>query len=92
MKITRGSSSLSTTVYLTNDANDDADVFWPWAEQYVKIYLIEHRRIPVKVVVFLFRVVKLTGEDKVNNHGYDKFDRALGQIDHYFTSSGKNEK
>ena len=53
MKITRGSSSLSTTVYLTNHANEDPDVFWPWAEQYVKIYLIEHRRIPVKAEVLL---------------------------------------
>ncbi|CBY32642.1 unnamed protein product [Oikopleura dioica] len=48
VKITRGSSSLSTTVYLTNHANDNPDVFWPWVEQYVKIYLIEHRRTPVK--------------------------------------------
>jgi len=48
LKITRGSSSLSTTVYLTNHANDNPDVFWPWVEQYVKIYLIEHQRTPVK--------------------------------------------
>jgi len=39
---------LSTTVYLTNHANDNPDVFWPWVEQYVKIYLIEHQRTPVK--------------------------------------------
>jgi hypothetical protein len=44
---------LSTSVYLTNNANEDPDVFWPWAEQYVKIYLIEHRRIPVKAEVLL---------------------------------------